>query len=312
MFDESRIGLNKMHAEGIAPVLIRDIDSPCVRCGFKLPNLDLSSNCPECGLPVEVSAVQAIAILEPNWIRDLCSGAAVWWSFMRAMSVTVWFVIIAWVYFKTTDNWVEYGWAALMFCVLIRGVWLTTRAPRLHVLSDHINVARIIARYSCITVVAGLFVLVALWLTGVASAKHATIFVVVSPFGLFGAIGGVAYGIYIQSVAGLYDEFKNDVSNFRVLTASFAAGCVFSAIGFAGVRMTGHDDWTIFYLPGLLAQVFAGGLLLLSPELLIERLDVLRAKSEQCWRRYETATWFRYDTPSFRSGCALTDHEGRS
>jgi hypothetical protein len=174
----------------------------------------------------------------------------------------------------------------VLFIVVMRGVWLTTMAPPLRVFSDRTMICRIVARWSVGIVIAGSAMSAIMEVTNSSTRIAACFFVVASPVGVVGALGGVSFGIFFRDLATAFDD-GDSVRLAKRFTLIFFIGSILSAIGYFIPLFSGSPLFSGFLILGFTGQLIGGALMCSLPWGLFDRLCVLRIKSEIEWKEFQ-------------------------
>ncbi|HPF39163.1 MAG TPA: hypothetical protein P5081_02505 [Phycisphaerae bacterium] len=265
----------------------------CARCGYDLRSLDFAGRCPECGLPIQMThAARMLTLLSPRWLGGMAMGVRLCRGAMTFMFVVVSIAMLLGAFASVTQVVVLANVGVVLSIVVsLAGIWLMTRAPDLRVLPVRMERARLVAHWMSGVVAIGCFG--AILSMGLAPRETWThvVLVLLTPFGLCGVVGGIAFGLYCRQIGELVaDPFVAGRGGFYLLVFSvggaFALPLEFASL-FPGWTGAASGVYTLgaCSVPIALIGLLGGGALILSlPIYLDKTLPGVRAEAERIWR----------------------------
>ncbi|HPF39165.1 MAG TPA: hypothetical protein P5081_02495 [Phycisphaerae bacterium] len=278
-------------------VVMSAISMSCIDCGYDLRGTDLRFDCPECGLPIEISdARNMLALLDPKWLASISAGAVVQKWLARLTTLVVIGFGGTWIAGAGVNSTGVIVTIGVLCVVAMIGAWFAASPPRLRVFPTSILASARAAQCCAVVVAVGSALTTIFYLAfGRSTLVWETLFVL-SPVGLAGAIGA---GCYVNYLCHTAHQFRDDVTRAKgsAYAGGFFTGCAFVVLGGVIAAIVGVSS-VYWVLPGLAAQLIGGALLLRLSRNLVERLELLRNESHRIWQdHYNSAASRRHRRP---------------
>lgn len=185
----------------------------------------------------------------------------------------------------------------LSFMIALYGIWCFTVAPSHSVLSPRTTIACYVAHWSCAIVAIGTILM---GITGFMMPQQRLIVLLllgVSPFGIVGGIGAIAFCYYCESVARLSRmPFERDRSG--TYRRGFMCGWIVSCVVLGFVAANGMSGGAACVgLPAFCLELGFGALILSLPSGLVDRLQKVNRIAARVWTRYNR----EYEQPDLSS-----------
>ena len=261
-----------------------DCDLFCLRCDYNLRGLEILGRCPECGMNVSISVSrQDLASADPRWIRRVRTSARMP---RRAVvfGIPCSLVLLILSHLASFEVFKVFCFAGLIvFGPLLYGIWIFLSRPESMTVDPTASVARVIARVCILGCLCGFLMgVTCIVIPSIRDLLAATArspgmlwgiaFVLVSPFGVLGVVGTVAFTIYFDDISKRFRTAQAGKSarsygylflissllvNFGILLA--ATGSMWPGIG-------------ICIVLGIAVGLTAAGLILELPNRLIDQI----------------------------------------